>query len=214
MALSTKKEGNVVTQLASATELPRMVRSARSWTTATLSRRRSRPWCSGSWSRCAPGIRTGMRVAITCGSRGVANIAIITRAIVDFVKSCGGEPFVFPAMGSHGGATAEGQLEILRGYGVTEEFLGCPIFSSMEVVQVGETEEGMPVFVDHYAYQADGVILCGRVKAHTAFRGPYESGILKMAVIGMGKQPRGGARPSGRLLRPGAAASHDRPGDL
>ena len=71
---------------------------------------------------------------------------------------------------------------------MTEEFLGCPIFSSMEVVQVGETEEGMPVFVDHYAYQADGVILCGRVKAHTAFRGPYESGILKMAVIGMGKQ--------------------------
>lgn len=133
-------------------------------------------------------IRPGMSVAITCGSRGVCNIAVITRAIVDFVKSCGGQPFVFPAMGSHGGATAEGQREILRGYGVTEETMDCPIRATMEVVQVGETEEGMPVFVDRYAYEADGIILCGRVKAHTAFRGPYESGILKMSVIGLGKQ--------------------------
>ena len=113
---------------------------------------------------------------------------MITRAIVDFVKSCGGQPFVFPAMGSHGGATAEGQREILRGYGVTEETMDCPIRATMEVVQVGETEEGMPVFVDRYAYEADGIILCGRVKAHPAFRGPYESGILKMSVIGLGKQ--------------------------
>lgn len=133
-------------------------------------------------------IRPGMSVAITCGSRGVCSIAVITRAIVDFVKSCGGQPFVFPAMGSHGGATAEGQREILRGYGVTEETMDCPIRATMEVVQVGETEEGMPVFVDRYAYEADGIILCGRVKAHTAFRGPYESGILKMSVIGLGKQ--------------------------
>ena len=133
-------------------------------------------------------IRPGMSVAITCGSRGVCNIAVITRAIVDFVKSCGGQPFVVPAMGSHGGATAEGQREILRGYGVTEETMDCPIRATMEVVQVGETEEGMPVFVDRYAYEADGIILCGRVKAHTAFRGPYESGILKMSVIGLGKQ--------------------------
>lgn len=133
-------------------------------------------------------IRPRMSVAITCGSRGVCNIAVITRAIVDFVKSCGGQPFVFPAMGSHGGATAEGQREILRGYGVTEETMDCPIRATMEVVQVGETEEGMPVFVDRYAYEADGIILCGRVKAHTAFRGPYESGILKMSVIGLGKQ--------------------------
>lgn len=133
-------------------------------------------------------IHKGMSVAITCGSRGVCNIPIITRAIVDFVKSCGGQPFVFPAMGSHGGATAEGQRGVLRAYGVTEESVGCPIRATMEVVQVGETEEGMPVFVDRYAYEADGIILCGRVKAHTAFRGPYESGILKMSVIGLGKQ--------------------------
>ena len=100
-----------------------------------------------------------MRVAITCGSRGWPISPSLPGLSWIFVKSCGGEPFVFPAMGSHGGATAEGQLEILCGYGVTEEFLGCPILSSMEVVQVGETEEGMPVFVDQYAYEADGVIL-------------------------------------------------------
>lgn len=153
-----------------------------------------------------PRITQGMRIAITCGSRGVANIAIITKAIVDFVKSCGGAPFVFPAMGSHGGATAEGQCEILTSYGVTEAFLGCPILASMEVVALGQTEEGMPIFADRYAYEADGIILCGRVKAHTAFRGPYESGILKMAVIGMGKQHgadhihRDGFEGLGRLL--------------
>ncbi len=137
----------------------------------------------------ASSIRKGDSIAITCGSRGVANVAIIIKAIVDFVKECGGEPFVFPAMGSHGGATAEGQKEILTGYGVTEEFLGCPIRTTMEVDQLGTTPNGMPVFIDRYAHAADGIILCGRVKAHTAFRGPYESGILlKMAVIGMGKQ--------------------------
>src|SRR5665647_1659428 len=120
-------------------------------------------------------IKPGMSIAITCGSRGVANIAIVTKAIVDFVKDCKGEPFVFPAMGSHGGATAEGQTEILAGYGVTEAFIGCPIKSSMETVRIGETENGIPVFADKNAYQADGIILCNRVKAHTAFRGPYES---------------------------------------
>ena len=188
MALSTNKEGNVVTKLASATELPRMVKVRQKLDHSHIEPEEIPALVQRELEPMRSRIRAGMRVAITCGSRGVANIAIITRAIVDFVKSCGGEPFVFPAMGSHGGATAEGQLEILCGYGVTEEFLGCPILSSMEVVQVGETEEGMPVFVDQYAYEADGVILCGRVKAHTAFRGPYESGILKMAVIGMGKQ--------------------------
>ena len=133
-------------------------------------------------------IRPGMSVAITCGSRGIANIAIIVRAIVDFVKECGAEPFVFPAMGSHGGATAEGQLEVLRSYNVTEETMGCPIRASMETVYLGKTVEGKDVFIDKYAHEADGVILCGRIKPHTSFRGPYESGLLKMSVIGMGKQ--------------------------
>ena len=133
-------------------------------------------------------VKPGMKIAVTVGSRGIAEYIPLLRCILDSLKEMGAEPFLIPAMGSHGGATAEGQREILASYNITEETMGCPILSSMEVVQVGETEEGMPVFVDHYAYQADGVILCGRVKAHTAFRGPYESGILKMAVIGMGKQ--------------------------
>ncbi|MBU5434014.1 lactate racemase domain-containing protein [Pseudoflavonifractor sp. MSJ-37] len=133
-------------------------------------------------------IKPGMSIAVTCGSRGIANIAIIVRAIVDFVKECGAEPFVFPAMGSHGGATPEGQLEVLESYGVTEETMGCPLRATMETVQLGTTVEGSPVFIDKYAHEADGVILCGRIKAHTSFRGPYESGLLKMSVIGMGKQ--------------------------
>ena len=189
MALEMK--GDVVSALASSVTLPRMVRVKQLFDHShfepeeiptVVHDRLDRP-------EMREHIRPGMSVAITCGSRGVANIAAITKAIVDFVKECGGEPFVFPAMGSHGGATAEGQTGILAGYGVTEEFLGCPIRSSMEVVQVGNREDnGWPVYVDRYAAEADGIILCGRVKAHTAFRGPYESGILKMAVIGMGKQ--------------------------
>lgn len=133
-------------------------------------------------------IKPGMSVAITCGSRGVANINIIIKAIVDFVKSCGGNPFVFPAMGSHGGATAEGQREMIEGYGVTEEFIGCPIKSSMETKRIGTTEEGHPVLIDKNAAEADAIIVCGRIKAHTAFNGPVESGLMKMMTIGMGKQ--------------------------
>lgn len=139
-------------------------------------------------SPAAKRLSPGMRVAITCGSRGVANIAIITKAIVDLVRELGCDPFVFPAMGSHGGATAQGQVNVLSLYGVTEEFLGCPILSSMEVVPLGRSQEGVEIFADKTAMGADAIILCGRVKAHTAFEGPYESGILKMAVIGMGKQ--------------------------
>lgn len=206
MALETKKEENVVTRLASSTQLPKMVRVRQLLDRSHIDPADIPALVARELEPMRGRIQPGMSVAITCGSRGICNIAIITRAIVDFVKSCGGAPFVFPAMGSHGGATAEGQREILTGYGVTEAFLGCPIKASMEVVRVGETEEGMPVFADRYACEADGIILCGRVKAHTAFRGPYESGILKMAVIGMGKQHgadhvhRDGFSDLGRLL--------------
>lgn len=133
-------------------------------------------------------IKTGMRVAITAGSRGVANVALTTKCLADFVKKQGGQPFVVPAMGSHGGATAEGQKEVLECYGITEEYLGCPILSSMEVVKIGVNEEGMDVFIDKYAAEADGIIIGCRIKPHTAFRGKYESGIMKMMAIGLGKQ--------------------------
>lgn len=190
MALESQVQGNIVTQLASTVQLPKMVKVKQKLDHGHIPVEEIPELVKKELDtpQMRARIQPGNSVAITCGSRGVANIAIITKAIVDFVKDCGGEPFVFPAMGSHGGATAEGQKQILAGYHVTEEFLGCPIRASMEVDQIGTTENGMPVFMDRYAHQADAVILCGRVKAHTAFRGPYESGILKMAVIGMGKQ--------------------------
>lgn len=133
-------------------------------------------------------INTGASIAITVGSRGIANIPVITKAIVDNVKTYGGKPFIVPAMGSHGGATAEGQRKILEGMGVTEEFIGAPIRSSMEVVEVGKTSKNKPVYIDKNAHEADGIIVAGRIKPHTAFQGPYESGLYKMMTIGLGKQ--------------------------
>ena len=133
-------------------------------------------------------IRPGMHIAITAGSRGVANVDLTTKCIVDFVKEKGAEPFIVPAMGSHGGTTAKGQKAILEGYGITEEDMGCPIRSSMEVKKIGLTEDGREVFIDKYAAESDGIILGCRIKPHTAFRGPYESGIMKMMAIGLGKQ--------------------------
>lgn len=141
-----------------------------------------------SEEKFASQIKPGMRIAITAGSRGIANIALITKCIAGFVKAMGAEPFVVPAMGSHGGATAEGQTAILNSYGITEEYIGCPILSSMEVKKIGVNEEGMGVYIDRYAAEADGIIVSCRIKPHTAFRGPYESGIMKMMTIGLGKQ--------------------------
>ena len=133
-------------------------------------------------------IKPGMRIAITAGSSGIANVDLITKSIVDFVKSKGAYPFIVPTMGSHGGATAEGQKELLKGYGITEEAMGCPILSSMEVTKIGKNEEGVDVFIDKNAAGADGIIVSCRIKPHTSFRGPYESGIMKMMAIGLGKQ--------------------------
>jgi hypothetical protein len=133
-------------------------------------------------------IAPGSSVAITCGSRGIHRIAEITRTIVDEVRRYGGEPFIVPAMGSHGGATAEGQEELIAHYGVTEAAMCCPIRSSMETVLLGEVEDHVPVYFDKYAYEADAVIPVGRIKPHTDFHGPIESGLLKMIAIGLGKQ--------------------------
>ncbi|MDP6442790.1 MAG: lactate racemase domain-containing protein [Pirellulaceae bacterium] len=132
-------------------------------------------------------ISAGQTVAITAGSRGINNIDIIVKAIADHVKSLGGEPFVVPAMGSHGGGTADGQRGILAGYGVTEDFLECPIKASMETVVVCDAAEGFPVHFDKHAFQADHVVVCGRVKPHTNFIGDIESGLMKMMLIGLGK---------------------------
>ena len=134
-------------------------------------------------------ITPGQRVAITAGSRGIDRIAEVLLAIVAEVRARGGEPFIVPAMGSHAGATAESQLALLDHYGVSEATMGCPIPSSMDVVQLGTVEGDVPVFFDRITFeQADAVIPVGRVKAHTDFRGPIESGLCKMMAIGLGKQ--------------------------
>jgi hypothetical protein len=132
-------------------------------------------------------IEPGAEVAITAGSRGIAGIENILRSLVEVLRDAGASPFIVPAMGSHGGATAEGQVEILRSLGVTEESVGAEIRSSMEVVEIGETESGVPVFMDRIASEADGVVVVGRIKQHTDFRSGVESGLMKMASIGLGK---------------------------
>lgn len=132
-------------------------------------------------------IAPGASIAITVGSRGINNIARIAKATVEAVKAKGGNPFIIPAMGSHGGATAEGQREILASYNVTEEAMGCPIRSSMDVVKI-ESDLEMSVFMDKHAYESDGVILLNRIKPHTAYHGEFESGLVKMSVIGLGKE--------------------------
>ncbi|MDE0963211.1 MAG: lactate racemase domain-containing protein [Candidatus Latescibacteria bacterium] len=132
-------------------------------------------------------VTAGESVAISVGSRGIANIALIIKSLVEELKALGLEPFLVPAMGSHGGGVAEAQQAIIEGYGVTEEYTGAPIKASMETVQVGETEDGVPVFFDKYAYEADHVAVVGRIKPHTDFVGEIESGLHKMMLIGLGK---------------------------
>ncbi len=133
-------------------------------------------------------IKPGETVAITAGSRGVANVATAVKATADYLKTLGAHPFVVPAMGSHGGATPEGQRSVLEHYGITEETVGAPVKATMDVVELGKTADGLPVFLDRYAAEADHVIPLNRIKAHTDFNGSIESGLMKMMVIGLGKQ--------------------------
>jgi hypothetical protein len=132
-------------------------------------------------------IKPGQTVALTAGSRGIANIPLVLRSTAAFLKKLGAKPFLIPAMGSHGGGTAEGQRQIIESYGMTEEFVGVPIRASMETVQVGVTAEGFPVLLDRIASEADHIAVIGRVKPHTSYHGPLESGLMKMMMIGLGK---------------------------
>jgi len=133
-------------------------------------------------------LKKGMRVAITVGSRGIQNLPDIVRAIIDELRAWGMLPFIIPAMGSHGGATAEGQEAVLKELGISEESIGAPIISSMETIKIGTSSNGLPVYVDAVAWKADAIVIFNRVKPHIAFRGKTESGILKMIAIGLGKQ--------------------------
>jgi hypothetical protein len=129
----------------------------------------------------------GQRIAVTVGSRGVTNIDKITKAVIDKLVEYGTQPFIIPAMGSHGGGTPEGQRNVLASYNITEETMGVPIEASMDVVQIGSTENGSPVYISQPALEADGIVVINRIKCHTNFRGPIESGLMKMIVIGLGK---------------------------
>lgn len=139
------------------------------------------------WQEKGCRIEPGERIAITGGSRGIAGYQQIMRTIVELVKEADGIPFIVPAMGSHGGGTAKGQEKMLANLGITEKTTGAPIISSMEVVQVAQTDLGLPVYIDKQACEADGIILLNRVKSHTSIREEYQSGLLKMMAIGLAK---------------------------
>ena len=132
-------------------------------------------------------IRAGQTVAMTAGSRGIANIPMVLRGTAEYLKKLGARPFIVPAMGSHAGGSADGQKRLLESYGITEEFVGVPIRASMDVVSLGSTTEGFPVVLDKFASEADHIAVIGRVKPHTGYHGPIESGLLKMMMIGLGK---------------------------
>ncbi len=149
----------------------------------------------GELAKIRPQILAGASIAVGVGSRGITNLPAIVTLVLDFLRAAGAKPFILPAMGSHGGATPEGQIEVLASYGITVEAMGVPIRASLETRQVGETPERKPVFCSTEALAADGIVLVNRVKPHTDFSGTLGSGLLKMCVIGLGK-------------RDGAAAMH------
>ena len=178
----------IIHELIKDTPLPNMVRIHQSFDASQIDDVHEAVWKELSQEKIRSTIKPGMSICITAGSRGIDRLNEFEKAIVEFVKSCGADPFIIPAMGSHGGCTAEGQKEILTGYGVTEEYCGCPIISDMATTTICHTPDGHPVKIDKHAAEADGIIVFNRVKPHTHFRGKYESGIMKMMTIGLGKQ--------------------------
>lgn len=187
--MEIKKDG-VVSALLAPIALPKMFRAKQTFPRETIPPEKIPQVVEAQIAQplFSEKIKPGMSIAITAGSRGIANVSIITKAVVDAVKRRGANPFIVPAMGSHGGATAEGQLEVLASYNITPETMGCPIRSSMEVVELGISDTGLPVYMDKNAYESDGVILSCRLKPHNAFRGKVESGPCKMMAVGLGKQ--------------------------
>ncbi len=133
-------------------------------------------------------IKAGSKIAIAVGSRGTNHLDLVVKETIDFIKEQGAMPFIVPAMGSHGGATAEGQVAILRDYGITEEKMRAPVKASMEVVEIPNDADPNPLFMDKLAFLSDGIIMINKIKPHTDFRGTYESGLIKMSVIGLGKE--------------------------
>ena len=184
------RNDGTVSRLLKDVPLPRMFHAAQKFPDRHIEREDIEQAIFSEIDRAGMGERIlpGKRIAVTAGSRGIRNVDEITRSVVAYVKSRGATPFIVPAMGSHGGATAEGQRELLAGYGITEEAMGCEIRSSMETVLLGHSELGKPVYMDKNAFESDGVILSCRLKPHNAFRGKVESGPCKMMTVGLGKQ--------------------------
>ncbi|MHB1302740.1 MAG: nickel pincer cofactor-dependent isomerase, group 22 [Acidiphilium sp.] len=179
---------SVIDELVGGVALPRMVRvrqvfpdTALADVAAALREELRRPSIAGR-------IKPGASVAVAVGSRGLADLPVLVRTVVEELRARGAEPFIVPAMGSHGGATAEGQVKLLGALGVTEKSAGCPIRSSMETVELGKLPNGLPVLMDRHAMAADGIVVINRVKPHTSFSGRIESGLMKMITIGLGKQ--------------------------
>lgn len=179
---------NTIDSLLDSIKIPRVVR---------IKQRFDRPVLQSVKKTCISVLRSrrheisvspGMSVAVTAGSRGITNLSVIMRSVIDELKSWGANPFIIPAMGSHGGATAEGQEALLAKLGITKDSIGVPIVSSMDTVQIGMAKNGLPVNIDRAALSADAIVLLNRVKPHVSFRGKFESGLLKMIAIGLGKQ--------------------------
>ena len=168
--------------------IPRMVRARQIFDSARIEDPKSVLQAELHRPEILETVKPGMSIAITAGSRGIDNMPLMLHEIASFLKEQGAHPFVIPAMGSHGGATAEGQVSILNALGITEETLGCPIRATMDVVTLTHLSDGTPVRMDKYASEADGIVVVNRVKPHTGFRGRYESGLFKMMTVGLGKQ--------------------------
>ena len=168
-------------------QLPRMVKVRQNFESSHISDVQQAALQELSQKKICSLIEQGQSVAVAVGSRGIQNIDQIVKTTIEFLKQLGAHPFIVPAMGSHGGATPKGQQEVLAGYGITEETMGVPVRSSMDAEVIGFTDAGIPVHIDKNALSADKVVLINRIKPHTGFRGPIESGICKMIAIGLGK---------------------------
>ena len=169
-------------------DFPRIVRVRQQFDAPTCSDIKNTVRAELERLQLAEKVSPNQSVAITAGSRGISNIALITQTIVEFFLDLKAAPFIVPAMGSHGGGNSAGQRKVLASYGITEEFCGCPIKDSMETVVIGEAKEGFPVYFDKSASEADHVIVSGRIKPHTNFAGDIQSGLMKMMMIGLGKK--------------------------
>ena len=181
----------IVSDLLRDVPIPKMVRVRQHYDDTHIPAERLYRTVQEELSRPALGgqIRPGMRIAVTCGSRGIDHYPVLVRALVDFVRSRGAEPFIVAAMGSHGGATEVGQRQILSDFGITPETMGCQVLCQMDTVVIGTSEpRGKSVRIDKNAAGADGILLFNRIKPHTSYRGRYESGLMKMMAIGLGKQ--------------------------